>query len=98
MLKAPAPVERWRYVARGPMEGPGTREAPRGLAISEVIGATGSKRKTRLPRPRQVLSDSPRAAAYFSRMSPFETAGVRVAKVQSAIPRDAHQLQPITPS
>jgi hypothetical protein len=52
------------------VEGSGTREAPRGLATL-LPALPADQRETRLPRPRQTVSQQPRTATSFNRLTLF---------------------------
>ena len=64
------------------MEGPGTRDAPRDLAVLIAQQLPVEKKSSRIPRPRQMLSGRGGTTGCFNRPGPILAAGVQVADVQ----------------
>ena len=64
------------------MEGPGTRDAPRDLAMLIAQQLPVEEEGSRIPRPRQMLSGRGGATGCFNRPDPIVAAGVQVADVQ----------------
>ena len=63
------------------MEGPGTRDAPRELAML-LPALPVDEEGSRIPRPRQMLSGRGGGTGCFNRLDPILAAAVQVADVQ----------------
>ena len=70
----------WLWVSNQ-VEGPGTRDAPRGLAML-LPALPVEEEGSRIPRPRQMLSGRGGTTGCFNRPDPILAAGVQVADVQ----------------